>query len=196
MAIPNWYKNEDGTVQDIGLVGLSTWKDLKFVCEDCIIHCEFVDFMSYKNHMEVEHSIKENRVKGYLCELCPINVQVYTKALNHLTNHLPHLKHCCLICSQYFWNFNALKEHLKTLHPVESKPLYICEYCGHFSTQTSFRSHLGYFHIEISRKPISKLAGLPRVQQENQNFLNIGIENRHADGSITEQGLALISKKR
>ena len=168
---------------------------MKFVCENCPDPRQFVDFISYKNHFDEEHPVKGTG-KGYLCDLCPINLQVYTKALNHLTNHQPYLKHCCLICSKFYWNFKALKEHLKTEHPEDSKPLHICEYCGHYSTQASHRTHILYFHLEVPRKAISKIAGLPRVQVENPNFLNIGLEYKNVDGSVSEQGLNLVSKKR
>jgi KRAB domain-containing zinc finger protein len=139
-------KNEDGS--------LSSGFNEKYINElwnkidphQCI-HCmkPFESAYLLYQHYNAEHPDLKS---DFSCNRCSEqkSFQCIESYINHVfTTHYEHLRYCCFICNESYWNHTSMYHHFKKAHGTHYKVL-ICLLCGkHQKSGFDLKTHV-YFH--------------------------------------------------
>jgi hypothetical protein len=129
LEVSESHKNLDGTI--VGYEG-NRWQDITMSCTECDKVLQGP--LELKIHYTQDHSPGFGGYDKYKCsfddcEISEVVLDAFHKYINHVTElHRPSLKFCCLVCSDMFWNLDALSTHYQTCHTEHS--VFNCLLCG------------------------------------------------------------------
>lgn len=136
-------KNQDGSVTvECQQRFVVDWSFAQYQCPLCYVKLKnpFELFV----HLRLKHPKEQDRVrKIYKCDIC-IEKKDFSGMhyfLNHSAeSHYESLRFTCVVCSKLFWNYLALANHYKNVHP--SFTSVFCCHCGKlFHSITSAAIH-------------------------------------------------------
>lgn len=133
-----------------GFKEFQTWHDFRYKCKG---HCsnQFADFHSVINHHQEEVPVKDQSIDCHICFKSFHNQRIYKISyINHMVkHHFEHLKFCCIVCSQVFYNVQFLSRHYQDQHPdIVLGKMYPCLSCGMICQSSA---HLER-HIQMHKK--------------------------------------------
>lgn len=223
LDIPDCDKNDDGTISNNAGASYDgkKWSDRRLSCMECesvvykgpydlrgnLLCNQFVliNHLVFAEHYSKEHPPQFEGFEKYRCEQCGDSdeavVECLHKFVNHICEHQPFLKFCCLVCSEMYWNLDALHQHYEIAH--EESNLHFCLLCGRFfKTAYYLASHETRLHkVQISREDGE--IKMPHQQAwtvenlfadeisgdlfEKQNIFRLPASEKNADGSVTQE---------
>lgn len=192
-------KNHDGTITvsaDAFYSG-KKWCDMRLSCQECDQVVKGPHEL--REHYTKQHSPDLGGYDKYQCLECDEGVVQFHKFLNHVVEHQPFLKFCCLICPSMFWNLDSLQQHHQSTHGDVS--LFNCLLCGRFfKAEFYLTSHETRVHkLQVSREDseirtpsqtaitVESLFAddLTGDLFERENIFKLPAHEKNADGSVT-----------
>lgn len=184
--IAEFERKPDGTVNDeCQSKFLIDWSFGSYECPTCVV--SFSKPFDLFVHQRLKHS-KEVDKKIFSCSLC-IEKKEYSNLftfVNHATGirktfpvkkllkkfylakHFEHAKFTCVVCAKVFWNYLALANHYKNVHP--SFPCIFCCHCGKiFMNVTIAASH--FKSLNLMRTPEERQLLKEGKLQEDTNHV-------------------------
>lgn len=114
-----------------GYKEFTTWHDITYQCND---HCKekFSDFYSFLDHNQKNIAGEKRSVSCHLCSKNFSNTHYLCSYINHMVKmHYEHIKFCCIVCSQVFYDVPFLSQHYQEHHPeICLGRMFLCFYCG------------------------------------------------------------------
>lgn len=195
-------KNDDGTISSRTDTNYSDkWMDMRLPCQEC--GQVVVGPFDLKVHYAACHSPDLNGYEKYPCDDCCEVYVGFHKFLNHVTGmHKSSFKFCCLICSDMFWNFDALRKHYQSKHRDESSSIFFCLLCGRFfKTSYYLSTHETRFHKKqespddggaLHNQTIHTVDSLFAEEISSETFshdtaFNIPKHDKNPDGSVSKE---------
>lgn len=195
-------KNDDGTVSNRTDTNYSDkWTDMRLPCQEC--GQVVVGPYDLKVHYTACHSPDLNGYEKYPCDDCCEVLDGFHKFLNHVTaTHQSSFKFCCLVCSDMFWNFDALHKHYQTKHEDECSSIFFCLLCGRFfKTSYYLSTHETRFHKKqelpddggaLQNQTIHTVDSLFAEEIISETFshdtaFNIPKPDKNPDGSVSKE---------
>lgn len=111
----------------------TSWEDFGHVeCSHCKI--QFGSLFEFTTHCATL-PVSERSIKCHLCDSPPSRGVSYLGTyVNHLSReHYPHIKFCCIICSEVYKDMKHLSTHYQTSHSSEHLSIFPCLDCGYYS---------------------------------------------------------------
>lgn len=171
-CVGEYERNLDGTVTDDCERRFNlNWSFGNYDCKKCSIH--HANPFDLFVHRRLKHA-KEFDKKLYSCSLC-IDKKDYSNLftfVNHATvKHLENGKFTCIVCSRTHWNFLALANHYRKVHPAF--PCVFCCHCGKiFMNVTIASSH--FKALNLLRTPEErKLLKEGKIQEDSSHICHV-----------------------
>ncbi|KAL7034163.1 hypothetical protein ACKWTF_007874 [Chironomus riparius] len=199
--VPQSDRNKNGTIKKKSLVLYEgkTWNDLNIGCVECD---QFTNgpFELRQHHFKY-HSLDTQ----FRCSECvhenDVNFSYFYQFLNHYPEHQKHLKFCCVICSEMFWNTRSLNQHYESSHEkTDRTALFHCIRCGqYFRKSFDLINHESRVHNIESIQPVeidsTKVASLTMEDIfeeeikcdsfEQKSPFNLLEDQKNSDGTVT-----------
>ena len=116
-------KTPDAFDYNENIINSVVWSKYIWKCDKC--DQQFNDITLMEQHHAESHS---NQTFKYCCFSCHhVNLKRHS-IINHVSNHQPSLRFCCIYCSEYHTSFVNLYHHYTQSHP--SSNVFLCLYCG------------------------------------------------------------------
>lgn len=184
-------KNSDGTVTEECESRFEiNWSFGQYQCETCAL--TFTAPFELFVHQRLKHP-KELQKKNYFCKLCT-DKKEYSNLftfVNHATSkHLDNAKFTCIVCSKVFWNYLALAQHYKNVHP--SFPCIFCCHCGKiFMNVTVASSHFKTLNLMLTPEE-RKLIKEGKIQEEMKHICHVCARSFKSRGTLLNHVSLLI----
>ncbi|CAO1337730.1 unnamed protein product [Diamesa tonsa] len=180
---------ENGRISKNGLrlIPELRWKDIDYSCLAC--GSSFDTVIDLKNHVRGNHP-KKTLMN---CSSCMFGeARTIISYLNHLmTKHHEHLRFCCFVCSEIFYDVSALWKHVTEEHKDIASKMVPCFICGQYNE--TFRMLKAHKVTHVTHENVESFITFKKnyAPQLEENIVdcpyNMALADcdKNADGSVS-----------